>query len=82
LVTTEIPSHNHFFDSSQWYDFGLGPSSWQPDDDGRNVMCQQATAGDPNKVIAPTGGDGAHNTMQPYYAVNYIIYGGEPDNTK
>jgi microcystin-dependent protein len=82
LVTTEIPAHNHFFDSSQWFGFGLGPSTWITGDDGRWVMCQQGTAGDMSKVIVPTGGDGAHNTMQPYYAVNYIIYGGEPDKIK
>jgi microcystin-dependent protein len=27
-------------------------------------------------VISPTGGDGAHDNMQPYNAINYIIYAG------
>ncbi|MBB5753215.1 phage tail protein [Prosthecomicrobium pneumaticum] len=66
LVTTEIPSHTHSYS----YDNPIGGtglyggSYWGPGS-------VQATTGS-------AGGGGAHNNMQPYLVVNYIIYAGVP----
>ena len=65
LTVSEMPSHNH----SLVYEFGLYSG------------CRAGHGSTPCKstdvqLTHKTGGDGIHNTMQPYYAMNYIIYGG------
>ena len=76
LTTAEMPSHNHYFDSSQWFSFGMAGNSWQDSSDGRNVMCEEGDQGGAGSIIQTTGNSAMHNTMQPYYTVNYIIYAG------
>jgi len=65
LVTAEMPSHQH---TSDYF-----PNA-QPNALGGNTAAIPGggTAGPINTVNA-TGGGGAHNNMQPYQALNYII---------
>ena len=65
LVTAEMPSHNH----SLVYEFDLASGCHS---DTGSSPCLSSTVNYTNN----TGGDAVHNTMQPYYAVNYIIFAG------
>jgi microcystin-dependent protein len=61
LTTAEMPSHVHTQSGHFTYtivDSGAGPN---------NVGAQQTVN------TGATGGDGAHNNLQPYIALNYII---------
>ena len=68
LTNAEAPSHNHSvrsqsgnYPSSNFADLGFmrsGASNYGLDN-GAN--------------IGPSGGDGAHNNLQPYIALNYIV---------
>lgn len=62
LITSEMPAHTHS------YEYGGGGSA------GASFPVRDHN----NPVTAPnptgsTGGDGAHNNMQPYITVNYIV---------
>lgn len=63
LTTAEMPSHSHTASSSMWSD--TGPAS---------LASGAATAATASTSFLNTmGGDGAHNNMQPFLALNYII---------
>lgn len=65
LTVAEMPSHNH----SLQYTFDLNSGCH---DGGGSTPCKTSTVNMTNN----TGGDTPHNNVQPYYAVNFIIYGG------
>jgi microcystin-dependent protein len=67
LVVDEMPGHDH----SLQYQFGLDSDCHAG---SGSTPCQDSNQ---TNMTNKTGGDGPHNNMQPYYAVNYIIYGGE-----
>lgn len=62
LVTAEMPAHTH----TERYYTGAGATTGISD----NVSKDAITTG---PATASTGGDGAHNNMQPYLTLNYII---------
>lgn len=68
LTVGEMPSHSHNppvavvynGNASQYRSlFATNSGFWSP--------------GDSNNAVTPTGGGGAHNNLQPYVALNYII---------
>jgi microcystin-dependent protein len=61
-----MPSHVHALD----YQFDLNSGCH---DGSGSTPCASGTM----HYAEATGNDQHHNTMQPYRAVNYIIYGGE-----
>lgn len=63
LTTTEMPSHSHIV-------YG-GSSVGEANPYG--VAAMTVVSGDSNKYTTSAGGDGAHNNMQPYTVVKYII---------
>ncbi len=65
LTVAEMPSHNH----SLQYTFDLNSGCH---DGSNSTPCQTQTV----RMTNATGGDTPHNNVQPFYAVNYIIYGG------
>jgi microcystin-dependent protein len=74
LTIGEMPSHIHDINGRN---FGVHHRSFKGNDDPDHPL---KTNPDVDKRLGgtdPTGGGEAHNTMQPYYAVNYIIYAGE-----
>ena len=64
LTVNEMPSHKHVFTKA------LGGSGSYPDAEKSpsNSSLQR-----PSGVIGNTGGDAAHNNLQPYIALKYII---------
>ena len=71
LNVSQIPSHGHLYGDATVRTYGStesnkGSSSWQ--------WGGYATL---SGLIGNTGGGQAHNNMQPYAVVNYIIYVGE-----
>jgi len=59
LITAEIPAHTH--NSRNWVNWwGTFPSASTADFDS-------------NLATTSTGWDGAHNNLQPYLVINYII---------
>lgn len=74
LTIDEMPSHFHFINDGN---FGLHKKSFKGEN-GHDLPYK--TSADPDNVIGHTdlnGRDKLHNMMQPYYAVNYIIYAGK-----
>ena len=70
LTIAEMPNHGHLYADATVRTYGgtesnKGSSSWQW---GSYISLSQ--------VIGNTGGGGAHNNMQPYTTVNFIIYAG------
>lgn len=65
LVTAEIPSHNHAPGSGTSF-IGAGAPNNAPVGTGANNWGTNATTGN-------RGGDGAHNNMQPWACVRYLI---------
>ena len=63
LTISEMPSHTHS------YNFSTSSSDWA----SRIPLGSNAGVGTTGSSISPTGGDEAHNNMQPYQIVNYII---------
>lgn len=70
LTTTEMPSHRHFLQSDT-----VGTGNNAQAFSGQNIGLQgaYATYGDGVANITYTGNDGAHNNLQPYITMNYII---------
>ena len=73
LTVGEMPKHGHTINGG---DFGLHHRSF--DGSGGSDIPFKTEAGDGRKLrgVDTEGGDGSHNTMQPYYVINYIIYAG------
>lgn len=67
LSTTEIPNHSHAF-AWQIYDYGNHNFSGT----GLNPVVLDNTGASVSGTTG-TGGDGAHNNIPPYQAVNFII---------
>lgn len=73
LTTAEMPSHGHIASDVSVLYWGTT---------GSNSVTFQSNGGWKyntllSGVIGNTGGGGAHNNMQPYLAINYIIYAGK-----
>ena len=61
LVISEMPKHHH--DAQGWYDVGYGSNQ-------RYTRSRNFLSGDPREqAVYDTGGDGAHNNLQPYIVV-------------
>lgn len=76
LLTSEIPSHTHTTNNSG---YGLLRMS-EPDEINTSGSNLNAVTGEPDLHTSPqsvvinnTGGNQAHNIMQPYLVVNYLI---------
>jgi microcystin-dependent protein len=72
LTVDEMPSHNH----SLQYQFGLDSDCHSG---SGSTPCQDSSQ---TNLTNMTGGSAPHNNMQPYYAINYIIYGGSAPTRK
>lgn len=72
LSTDEMPSHAHSINNG---DFGLHHRSFKGEDDSDIPF--ETQAGNRLGGTDATGGGKGHYNVQPYYAVNYMIYGGE-----
>ncbi|UUC45150.1 phage tail protein [Flavobacterium cerinum] len=73
LTVDEMPKHKHTINGG---DFGLHVRSFKGSDDSDIPF--KTHADDNRKLygVDAEGGDKFHNTMQPYYVINYIIYAG------
>lgn len=71
LGISEIPAHNHDVPTD------FGPSSMQHMSGATGRVAQTGTgaagAANPLPLTGNTGGGGAHNNLQPYLVLNYII---------
>jgi len=92
LALTEIPSHQHFgFGESSTSNWGTGNSNVKTytgtgDNDKDNYLYGSTfTGGTPGDTVATSNGSvtgtssgptTAHNNVQPYFVINYIIYAG------
>lgn len=65
LTIPEIPSHSHLIPTQT---FGTGTQSSALTDNSSTFDYSQ-----PSNVSQTTGGGGAHNNLQPYLVLNYII---------
>lgn len=78
LIQTEIPAHTHSFvvnGSDPGEDLTPGPTESLSRSSGGTVY---ATSAPPQVILSPTtlglaGGSQAHNNMQPYLGINFII---------
>lgn len=76
LTVSEMPSHNHTINNG---DFGLHRRSFDGNSDSDLPYKTKLEPAKGDRILSGTdrtGGDGFHNTMQPYYVINYIIYAG------
>ncbi|WP_196595315.1 phage tail protein [Pectinatus frisingensis] len=89
LTANEMPAHVHsaWTDSqgthahpitlyNRWGSSNSGNNGWGGDDATRGLVTNYTDAAGAhghNVGIGVTGGDGAHNNMQPYVVINYII---------
>ncbi|WP_166922478.1 phage tail protein [Flavobacterium poyangense] len=85
LTINEMPVHNHPINNG---DFGLHYQSFSGSSEtkgGYPFKTVYPPYKKDDKIISSTntsGGNGAHNTMQPYFAVNYIIFAGYDSSEK
>lgn len=70
LTTTETPSHSHT--AGKYDSLGIGNAAVAAGGDYQAVVATGSSA--TSRILTnTTGGDGAHNNMQPYILMNYII---------
>lgn len=69
LSTAEIPSHQHQLDRTNGA-YGASTASMGY---GGNVALSPGASGDLSVYTSATGGSGAHNNMQPYIGMNFIV---------
>ena len=72
LTTTEMPTHSHTINRG---DFGLHHRSFEGNDDG-DLPYETNCSGARLQGTDACGDNGAHNNVQPYFSVTYIIYAG------
>ncbi|MDD2992973.1 MAG: tail fiber protein [Pygmaiobacter sp.] len=70
ITVTEMPQHDHRQKNSG---IGGGESHAITNNGGILVWSTAAASTDENLKTFETGGNGAHNNMQPYVGINYII---------
>ena len=69
LTVSEIPSHNHTITTFRQYQDGSSTDSTKI---GRTIP--EADGGDASSITSnTTGGGQAHNNLQPYITINYLI---------
>lgn len=73
LTTEQMPSHNH--NGATYYD-NLKISNGAYGGSGSGQALNTANGGDHNIRTASAGGGQSHGNMQPYLALNHIIYAG------
>ncbi len=82
LTTAEMPSHAHtgvtnsqgVHNHAYWHSGGnTGPGGYNANYSSLHDVTDAAGAHSHNVTINNTGGNGAHNNLQPYIVVNYII---------
>lgn len=71
LTTAEMPSHNHTGNVDLRTNWEAGTSSLSPIGTGDARF--DGSASSPSFTTSSTGGDGAHNNVQPTIILNYII---------
>jgi microcystin-dependent protein len=76
LTVDDMPSHNHngvfYYDGAKVWNVAVGGAQG-----GAQGLCVYGTGSGNHTITTPSkGSDGAHNNMQPYTCINYIIYTG------
>lgn len=72
LVIGEMPSHNHRFKSGSSGGSSYGYMNFSNSDWASGVYAN-TVGGIAQQAIESTGGDWAHNNLQPYFSLNFII---------
>ncbi|HEU5036363.1 MAG TPA: tail fiber protein [Nocardioides sp.] len=76
LLESEIPSHGHALNADT-LDLGdtnvPSPSASFAQSSGGTLYATSADTQLSDRALAPTGGDQAHNNMQPYLTLNFCI---------
>ena len=67
LTENEMPKHEHSYGDYYWHDSGDVAEYGTPDGDGMGRRLQAS------RTTGIEGGDLAHNNLQPYITVNFII---------
>jgi microcystin-dependent protein len=67
LTESEIPSHTHAISANQ------SATTTATGSQNRLTALSAGTTGNDDATSAATGGNGAHNNVQPYFVLNYII---------